>query len=752
MGNGRFVNGKLNFIVTANYILTAAEKTAWQTMLQRASDFLYNATNGQVQFGNVYMIDDNFGLLSAEAIMFQQNAETPGGTYGYFGKPGAAVKFYLNFRGSPPTFVHEMSHHIWNLGDEYSGPMERFRIDRTSAADLYTIPVVVSLVPNSLVNDQVNLLFGGHNYRKKVVSNTANRIVVEADYPALPSTLEFGDIQHMNVSCGMPSITGTNFCIMEDSNTANVLAYCDPSNHDTIQNTDQQVRHQMSCWDKIVATPDFTSLVIPPGTTPALPAAPVNFLDILKENRFVLAFDRSRSMNGSQLEYAKEGIRYWLDSCTLANDFLAIIAYNHSNNLLLPITQGSAIPSVATLQNDIDALTASGNTNIRDALNEGVTQITSIPNLAVNQSIVLLTDGQHNRPLGSRLIEAAPNLVEKGVRVATIAIGEGSDVDAAELDDLAYETGGIFALVGLSNPIDIETALIEANLYLRGSLLNSDSFDFIPSPVVGSTKSKVDRLYKRRKWPTLKDVLDTLQIEPASFTSVRSFAPYSDLFRITTVYVEKGCERLNFSINYPLNTDFDFFLIDPSGQPVPVNNSSVRKVGGRSHKIIAVRQPAVGKWKIILMAKSLQPGNSATTVNLSVGAENRTLVITGGCTRSVYRSNERVRVFATAKWNTGLTGLTVRAKIHSPSGDDAFVNLADGDLLSELSGRYVADIPHLKVGQYKGVISIAAPTRSMKADLRHEVFHSRSGRISVRSSAPRFERQLPFYFEIVKGR
>jgi hypothetical protein len=753
MGSGRFVNGKLNFIVSATYVLNATEKTAWQNSLQRASDFLYGATGGQVQFGNVHVIDDNFGRFSAEVILFPQNGLS-GGTQGLFGTPGHAMRYFEGDRGNATKLVHEMSHHVWNLGDEYSGPMELFQIDKTTALpDRRTIPVVVSLSPNALAGHQVLLLFGENWERQRIASNTAKQIVVDADFSAPPttSTADYGNIQRTNFACGNPATTATNFCIMEDDTTPGVVSYCDPSNHDVTQNTDQQVRHGESCWDTIRSTAAFTSLSVP-TTTPAAPASPVNFFDILKENRFVVAIDHSNSMTGDQLVYAKEGAKYWIDRCSLADDYLSVIGYNTNNDILLPITRVSAIPNIASVQNDIDALTASGNTNIRDALEEAVTQITSLPNRAVSQAVVLLTDGKHNRPSGSRLIEAAPNLVANGICAATIAIGEGSEVDAADLDDLADETRGIFSLVGLSNPIDIETALIEANEYLRGSVLASDSFDFVPAPIDKSTRQNVDRVYKRHKWPTLNDVLKGLNINPRNLNSVRAFAPYADLFKLRAVYVEKDCERVSFSINYNVDADLDLFLIDPSGQAVTINNSTVRKIGGRSHKIIVVRRAAVGNWKALTFARSLRPQGGTTSARLSVGAENRTLVITGGCARSMYKTSENARVFATARWDHPLTGLKVSAKVSSTSSGEIGVDLLDEDPLSEFSGRYVADFPHLKVGQYKGVISINAPMRNTKADMRHTALHSSSNRLSTRSSCPKFERQIPFYFQITKGR
>jgi hypothetical protein len=754
MGNGRFVNGKLNFVVSAAYVLNAAEKTLWQTCIQDASTFLYNATGGQVQFGDVYIVDDNFGRLDAEIILFSANALS-GGTKGLFGTQGEAVRFYTVDRQNPHVLGHEMSHHVWDLGDEYAGPMIQFQIDKTSPApNRRTIPVISGPALNTVTGQQAIVRFGDTYERRQIASNTTTQIVVVSDYPDLPtnSNENFATRQDTSVGCGRPSSSGVTFCIMEDQ-SGGVTNFCEPTNHNGAQDTDQEVRHNESCWETIIATNGFGSLTVPAGS-PATPAAAVNFIDILKENRFSLVFDRSGSMAGDKLAYAKEGVKYWIDNCTLAGDFLSIVAYNSNNNIVLPITQASAIPNVATVQADVDALTATGQTNIRDAVREGVSQIISLPGRAVTQAVVVLTDGKHNRPPGTLLTEALPDLVDNGVKAVTIAIGEGNGVDAADLDELAFASGGIMKLVGLSNPIDIETALVEASLFLQGGLLDSESFDFIPAPpAYKNGRADIDALYKRTRVPTFVELMRALKIRNRKPDMTNAFRPYEDLFRFTIVYVERGCQRANFSINYGLQADFDLFLIDPTGAPLDVDGNLVKKVTGRkSHKIVTVERPRSGVWTVVIFARRPPSRNGITTVNLSVGAENRNVVVTGGCSKSVYKSIEPVRLFASAKWGDGLTELKVEATVTAADGTTSTYALTDGGAMAYTSGQFSAMVQGLKVGQYKGVISVESKTRNRRADARDLLMHSTSASVDFRSPAPKFVRALPFYFEVIKGR
>ena len=70
-----------------------------------------------------------------------------------------------------------------------------------------------------------------------------------------------------------------------------------------------------------------------------------------------------------------------------------------------------------------------------------------------------------------------------------------------------------------------------------------------------------------------------------------------------------------------------------------------------------------------------------------------------------------MKVFARASWESGLTELKVRATVRSSLRDSQSFDLFDGGALSKTAGEYRASISNLKVGQYKGYISIEAGRR-----------------------------------------
>ena len=346
MGNGKFINGKLNFIVSSEYPLTPAEKVAAKTSLQNASNFMFEATGGQVEFGDIYLVDNSFGKVDAEILLINKPGETSGGTRGLFGKPNEFAKINKAYPAPPNTpdidepsiIVHELAHHIWDLGDEYAGQLESFVINKlVTSPNLRTIPVLQPfVVNNSLVGHRILLQFNNSltAFECFVHSNNSTEIVVDRDCPNLPtnSSSNFGYRQDViNIKCH----PDPNTCIMGDRGR---VFFCG-QNHLTTP-TDQEIRHHMSCSRKIISTPDFTALSIP-FIAPTNAPSPVNFLDLEKAGRYSVVFDISGSMAGEKLEYTKQGVKYWIDNFSLADDYLSLIAYNNANNILLPLTKVS---------------------------------------------------------------------------------------------------------------------------------------------------------------------------------------------------------------------------------------------------------------------------------------------------------------------------------------------------------------------------------------------------------------------------
>ena len=90
MGLGRFKNGKFDLVVVANFSMTDEDWVKWERALKKASEIFFNASEGQMQFGRIFVCDDSAGLDTAELIL-HPSGDPSYGSLGGFGTPGTAL-------------------------------------------------------------------------------------------------------------------------------------------------------------------------------------------------------------------------------------------------------------------------------------------------------------------------------------------------------------------------------------------------------------------------------------------------------------------------------------------------------------------------------------------------------------------------------------------------------------------------------------------------------------------------------------
>lgn len=180
----------------------------------------------------------------------------------------------------------------------------------------------------------------------------------------------------------------------------------------------------------------------------------------------VLVFDRSGSMkfdNGQRLIDAKVASKGFLDLLG-ANDHASLVSYSSSVTVNQTLSTDFAL-----IKTKIDALTASGATNIGDAIKAANLELAS--SRARGDAIhveVLLTDGKANKPFGSGSGENAADVayaISKASEAATagykiFTIGLGSDINATMLQQIATSTGGQF----FASPSSSDLAAIYAQI------------------------------------------------------------------------------------------------------------------------------------------------------------------------------------------------------------------------------------------------------------------------------------------------
>ena len=530
MGNGRYKNGEFDLIAIANHLMTVNDFNEWERCFKKVSEILYNTSEGQMRFGNIFVCDDNIGSETADAILHPIG--DPSYSSGTFGHPGDAVHLMPYVKRQVLTLLHEIGHNVWGLHEEYTAPYIYEDIDKTSQApDRRTIPIIDSgRADNELtiMNADVSILFGDQVERRKIVSDTATSIIVDEDFSDLPTNADYNwAIVQTPAECS--SVENSNYCVMEHSRSDAgyfdesynwqtvdnpVTEFCSAGNHDPDNDTAQEDRNGKSCWETIVERAEFSNLNVPDPASGIAPAGFTNpnWLILDKHPRFALVLDRSGSMStGNKMIDAQYGAVYWLERCAEGNDKLTIIWYDNLIECILDLTQVNSLPDLNNNISEINALTPRGSTNIRDGLYEALNQIQTPGTRAAVQVALLLTDGMHNTPYGSQATEVLSSFKESGTRIYSLGVGDENEVDMNVLDELATATNGKSYAVGSDHPGFIEAAMVEIYDEVRGGIITTNPLIF-----PDTSKSKLDSLvegFSERRRPGLKEIIDLLGVE-----------------------------------------------------------------------------------------------------------------------------------------------------------------------------------------------------------------------------------------------
>ena len=170
-----------------------------------------------------------------------------------------------------------------------------------------------------------------------------------------------------------------------------------------------------------------------------------------------LVLDRSGSMGGEKLEYARQAAIYVLDQLS-ERDRVALVAYDDQVTLL---SDSVLVTSEArqALKRSIQTLRPGGSTNLSDGWLTGCQQVaTHLGTNQVNRAL-LLTDGLAN--VGITDIEAlgthARELASRGVSTSTFGVGEGFNEQL--LEQMANLGSGNFYYI--ATPMEIPTIFIQ---------------------------------------------------------------------------------------------------------------------------------------------------------------------------------------------------------------------------------------------------------------------------------------------------
>lgn len=781
MGTGSFYDNTFNFTVVARHTLTAPEKTWWQARFLAASRALYEATEGQLRFGEIYFADDGWGLGAAEFVVHPVRGESYA-TFGGYGRLGWSVQLFGSPADDDPleaTIVHEFGHHALSLGDEYTGPVAHDTIDTTTTFDEWSTGLFNRIPLTEATNDPAALSyalamlnFGGMIERRIVASYDGVRY--DTDLPPNPDDGpnivriygSFNDNPHdavgptlyfqpayteagVGIACG----TGTDpYCLMGNyGDRGAVTEFCSPSTHESAGATAHHARHGRSCWEVIQQTMlerwDHAVATDPPTAGEPDEGFPF-FFDLAKETRVALALDRSGSMSAdNKIDGARAGVEQWINLAAEIGDFLSVSWFNDAVTTPLPLTEFTDPAAIAAGVQDATGLNPAGWTNIRDALFAAIEQIESRPHRAAIQAIVLLTDGLHNRPVGTSLLEAVPSLQAAGIPVYVVALGGPETIDLAPLEELARETGGVItnvvALGGSTDP-NMQRAVISVEMIRVDALLRHGLVQVDTTTIGGlAPGDPIVRRVRRSASPALRTILGWYGA--ADLAALRR---RTEPVATVRFYVERGAQRARFTMIYAPKETFRLVLVDPDGETVPFGGDGATLVDPDSPFTMAfVERPKAGEWTAIIARTA---GAAASTVHTVATVENRSIVVRADCARDV-PTGAPVEISAGAMWGDHLSNLNVEARLVDPLGTEHRVTLSDDRPGAPGSGDYRGyfDPPH--PGRYTGTVSIVCRGDAVRAGALHRALHGpadKDASIDLRIDAPRFVRQVPIYVDV----
>ena len=473
MGIGRLVSGRFNLVLSVRHNANTTRLNQWRASWERASRVLFDATDGQHQFGDIYVCNNSSGGRNADAWLLEEDGRSSAGGFHVIGSETIHMTIYGDERFKPFILVHEFGHYGYGNGDEYSGP----------AGD-------------------GAVCIGG---------TTSDACVMEAGW--------WDGDRFGNDATGGALVAGR------------VNEFCVASNHDPDNDTWQESMSGISCWETMVG--NYPAMALPAGTpVGAAPsgASSINWVVLVPEQRFVVVVDRSGSMTGDKLTEAKYGADWWADNAVVG-DKLSIVSFATGASVPYPLHAIAGDPDRTNAQSAVGGITAGGQTSIGGGLRKALNQILGAGARAATQVIVLLTDGFHNS--GESPSAVLPDLIANGVRVYTI--GVGTDIDAALLQNIANSTGGTFYRIDPSGSISAQETQIRYALQEISGIARDNGGVVTTIAERGDDKRK--RIHKvliepgsematfAVSWPGPKDFIE-LELEAPDGTSIsRSSIP-----------------------------------------------------------------------------------------------------------------------------------------------------------------------------------------------------------------------------------
>lgn len=399
-GNGDVTTaspGPARFNISVLFQYDEADPLSWRPLFEEGSKLLYDATEKQIQLGNV-TIYVNRPEMKAQADMLVSDDPDKGASahifgFGYQGYHMFFSQIHKSVTGrirGQMGFVHELGHYAFGMYDEYQGSETR-----ATASDL------------------------------PLLETTKKFFCIRPQTGGVSSVMDAGTTTLNNVR--------TEFCYPGDHNYGRFQPADEEGGLGRIYRNKQQVQRQRSCWEQLVASmrSNWQVTVTAPTSAPVSDIAghqPINVTvvsDVVQRTVFILdnTTDRLEALKkaaSSALGGLKDGTLVGivtLDGTTVAN----LTVLNAETR-----AQGQAL---------IGNLTRGGAPNLDVSLRQANALLAARTPRGGNEN-VLLVAASNVRPSDA----ATSELKAAKVNVSYVTVGE--DLEVAPLQELAHTTGG----------------------------------------------------------------------------------------------------------------------------------------------------------------------------------------------------------------------------------------------------------------------------------------------------------------------
>jgi hypothetical protein len=636
--------GRFDLILSVRYG-TTAHLAQWKIAMQRASEMLFFATDGQHQLGQIFICPDRRGGGVADLWLFEDTGTSTANARIWL--PGTHVELMHDERWHPFTILHELGHYLYGLRDEYtkgigSGPASCIGRRPPTPEEIAANPTVSPRLPGACIMEG---------------------LWDDGDYYDGPIRYD-GTVTDFCVECNHDrGCSGWN-CGVDDPEPQ-----WDDVPHDTVQseyykNSGPEPYAGTSCWAKMVdhypdlVLPENLPDPVPPVTSPAT----IGWTVLEPEERFVLAIDRSTAFfESAPWAWAplRASLKRWARRARSDERYGAVaFARGVQAYGLVKIRPSTLL----TAEEQIDAIepAAVAGTNMGRALTKALDMMTAGGTRACSQVVVLISGSRHSGD--PEPLDLIPRLLRAGIRVVGLAIG--LDADVTRLSALCQATGGTYLCVGRFWP--------GGNRSLAGAMAQLHAMTH-PDEALVTVAAGI----------------------PGTWSPSLPGLPGSPDLEIET-HIEREVAEAHFEVLDGRGKRVGFELTAPDSAP-----EAVEAAGGR------VRSPAEGTWKVRIPTAGPLRGNPADrnrTVIVSVRESRVHLVLTAA--RQSYRVGETVTLSVQASAlmireervlpERIVSGYRCRAEVEDPDGE-----LTEIDFQSEGSGgRYEAEFPAAKAGQY----------------------------------------------------